>query len=715
MGCTPQERSQIILPTLIPSATPENFGWEGAQRAASDFLQAWRNRDYSTMHSLTTFATQDAIPLDEFQAIYENAQAEMTLLSFSYRENTLFRESQTVFVLNYDVTFTTNILGDFTDPNRNMHLVIDDQASDWRVAWSPGDIFAEMGDGGVLRLERNIPNRLNIYDRSGTALADQNGRVVIVQVVRSQIPNAEACFNGLAAALDLTADEVQVRLDRAGVDWLADVGVIEANTYVRVHSDLERDCAAQFDARAVRRYPNGTLAPHIVGYVGYPDEEDVPAVQEAGFPRDAILGRSGIELSWDETLRGSPGGRLTILSPTGERLRLLSEAPPQPSQSVWLTIDSNLQAFVYQALSDAYATQAWGRRSPGAAAIVLDVNTGAILAMVSYPTFDVNAFTPFPEMGRAAAQAYVQQIQEDPRIPQLNRATQGIYPAGSVFKIVDTLAVTDSGVFPLDQTFSCSGVWEREGIVRYDWLTGGHGRLTLPQPLTQSCNPFYYEVGYQMNLVDPYLLPSYARRLGLGTPTGLTDIPESPGLIGDPDWLLNTRGEVWSFTEAISMAIGQGAVQVTPLQMARVTALVANGGTLYHPQLVLQAGIFGEQPSYTMQAEVMSETGIRSDVIELVREGMCAVTTSRSGTAEFVFRSSPLQDTIGVCGKTGTAQDLTDPDALPFGWFVSYAPRETPEIAVVVVVEDAGEGSEVAAPIVRRILEYYFLGITSTQ
>ncbi|NWF70585.1 MAG: hypothetical protein HXY40_15970 [Chloroflexi bacterium] len=713
IGCTPPPQQETLpLPTLAASGTPPNYSWEAAQRVASDFLSAWRNFDYAAMHRLTTVATQDATPLTDFTATYENARAEMTLLALNYRENTLLSQQTNVYILNYDVTFTTNILGEFSDLNRNLTLVMDTQVGDWRIAWSPGDIFAEMGDGAALRLERNIPNRLNIYDRSGTVLADQNGRVVVVQVVRQDIPNLEACLSSLATALNLTPEEVQTRLNNAGVDWLADVGIIEAQTYVTMHEGLERDCDAQFVPRAVRRYPNGTLAPHIVGYVGYPDEAGVAAVQEAGFPRDAILGRSGIEASWDETLRGRPGGRLVLLSRNGERLRALANAAPHPSQSVWLTIDADLQAFVLRALSEAYAANAWCARSPGSAAVIIDVNTGAILALVSYPTFDANAFTSFPEMGRAAAQTIVQQVQEDSRLPQLNRATQGIYPAGSVFKIVDTIAVTDSGIYPLDQTFNCGGAWERDGIVRYDWLEGGHGPLRLPGPLTQSCNPFYYEVGYQMNLADPYLLPEYARRLGLGAPTGLTDIPESPGLIGDPDWLLNTRGEEWNFTEAISMAIGQGAVEVTPLQIARLAALVANGGLLYRPQLVHQAGIFGEAPSYTMQPELMSDTGIAPEVIELTREGMCAVTTTVSGTAYFVFRDSPLQDSIGVCGKTGTAQDLTNPNSNPFAWFAAYAPRENPEIAIVVMVQNAGEGSEVAAPIVRRILEYYYLGMS---
>jgi penicillin-binding protein 2 len=211
-----------------------------------------------------------------------------------------------------------------------------------------------------------------------------------------------------------------------------------------------------------------------------------------------------------------------------------------------------------------------------------------------------------------------------------------------------------------------------------------------------------------MDSVDPNLLPSYAKKLGLGVPTGLTDVAESPGLIPDPEWMRVNLARNWTYSDAVNMSIGQGQVQVTPLQIARLTSIVANGGFLYRPQLVKQVGIVGDVPSYTMQPEVMSDPGLSAEAIATVRQGMCAVTTNQTlGTAEFVFRDSDLQ-LIGVCGKTGTAEDPAN--LITHAWFTAYAPRENPEIAIAVIVENAGEGSGVAAPIVRRILEYYFFG-----
>jgi penicillin-binding protein 2 len=272
-------------------------------------------------------------------------------------------------------------------------------------------------------------------------------------------------------------------------------------------------------------------------------------------------------------------------------------------------------------------------------------------------------------------------------------------------KIATTLAVLESGVYTNDQRYVCGGIWQQEGLIKTDWNPNGHGVVTPMTAVTQSCNPFYYEVGYRMNQADPFLLPRYLRQFGLGQPTGLTDLVEDSGYIGDPDTVRLKNGN-WSFADATVMAIGQGEVEVTPLQIARLTAAIANGGTFYQPQLVLKTGIL-DTVSSEMQPQVNGNLNVRPDVLALVQQGMCDVTTQAYGTAEFVFRDSPLQE-IGVCGKTGTAQNLPKPTT--HAWFAAYAPRETPEIAVVVMVEDAGEGSAVAAPITRAILEYYFFG-----
>ncbi|MBZ0294651.1 MAG: penicillin-binding protein 2, partial [Anaerolineae bacterium] len=203
-------------------------------------------------------------------------------------------------------------------------------------------------------------------------------------------------------------------------------------------------------------------------------------------------------------------------------------------------------------------------------------------------------------------------------------------------------------------------------------------------------------------------------RMGLGSETGLNEggLAEASGLIIDPDWLRQRGGE-WRFSDAVNMAIGQGEVQVTPIQMVRMYAAIANGGYLYRPQLVEKAGILGETPSYTMEPDMMRDTGIKPEVLDVIYEGLCAVTSVPGGTAEHIFRHSPLQD-IGVCGKTGTAQATGD-GVPPHAWFVAWSPRENPQVAVVVMVENSNEGSAVAAPLTRDILEYYFFGEDSTD
>jgi penicillin-binding protein 2 len=709
VGCTPSASPSVeVLPTVasLPS-TPEHT-LVGAERVARAFLDAWSEGDFAAMYDLTAFASREAVTLESFTSVYEASQNEMTLQSLTYEAIALNREREDVAVFSYDVTFTTHILGEFSDPNRNLHLVVDPETDDWRVAWSPADIFAEMANGARLRLERIIPSRANIYDRDGEILADQNGSVVTVNVIKQDIPQYDTCIAILSEALGKPIPEILAKLDESAPDWLTEVGTIEPAVYVAMNARLEEVCDTQFNSRATRRYLQGTLAPHIIGYVGYPDEAGVPAVQAAGFDRDSILGRSGIEASWDETLRGSPGGRLVIVTPVGEVLRQVAQSSSQPSESVWLTLDSDLQAHALQIVSDAYraAADGWASESKGAAAVVMDVQTGAILAMVSYPTYDGNVFTAFPPRGREVAQQMLLEIQEDERVPQLNRVTQGLYPLGSVMKLVSSTAVADTGVYELDHSYTCTGIWNRD-ITRFDWRQGGHGTVTLSQAITQSCNPYFYEVGYNLNESNPEALPAYAHMMGLGQPTGFTDLPEAPGLIPNPEWKRTVLGLDWSFSDAVNISIGQGEVSVTPLQVVRMTAALANGGTLYRPQLVQQVGILGETPSYTVSPVPMSEIDIQTDVLNLVRDAMCAVTTSETGTAEYQFQNSELQ-TIGVCGKTGTAQDGSRADALSHAWFTAYAPANDPEIAIVVLVENSGEGSAIAAPIARDILEYYF-------
>lgn len=707
-GATPTPRA---LPTLFPSPTPPGLSLENAERVANIFLDAWQQRDFETMHRHISFASREASPFETFRTLYERIHETMTLDTMTYRGVTIGRSeaSPRVVYFTYDVTFQTRLVGEFSESGRNLPLIYDDIDGDWRVAWTSGAIFPELDRGGDLRLETTQANRANIYDRNGIVLAAQNERgIVTVNIVRREISDPETCMNLLSEATDLPIDVIRARFNTFAADWVNEIGTMEPQAYVQWQEQLVSVCEATFGNRPSRVYPNGNLMAHIIGSVGYPEEAELPELISQGFRQDSILGRNGIEGSWDEVLRGTPGTRLVIQTP-GEGGRTIANRPSEAAQSVWLTIDTKFQQQVLDLLTEAYARNAdtWGKVSRGAAAIVIDVNTGEILASVSYPTFDANAFVPFPSIGRQAAQDIVRKTQEDERRPLLNRVTQGTYPTGSVMKIATSMAAAASGaVNPLTR-FTCfgNGTFNRD-IARRDWLAAGHGVINMAGAITQSCNPYFYEAGYQMDLLDPWTFPNYLNQFGLGRATGIEDVAESVGLIGNPDWKRENRGLPWTFSDAVDMSIGQGLVEITPLQLVRMIAAVANGGTLYEPRLVKKAGLLNEF-TYMAEPEINGELGIGTDVLAIIREGMCDVTTKQWGTAEFIFNDSPLQGRIGVCGKTGTAEDTP---RTSHAWFGAYAPRDKPQIAVIVIVENAGEGSAVAAPLARDILEYYFFG-----
>lgn len=719
VGCgTSTPTAADPLPTLIPTSTPSGLNMEGAERVARAFLDAWQLQDLPTMHSLISLSNQAAYPLDDFRDRYQTAHNTLTLESVSYRGNAIQRDdlNPRIAFFNYTVTFNTRLLGEFTDgqPNgRNLRLIYEPALDAWRVAWSPGDIFPEMERGARLRLTTQPVNRANIYDRDGVVLADQEHLIITVNVVKGRVTDLNACTALLTDALVTPDEAIRIRLDNANADWTTEVGELEVNAFETWEQPLIDTCNATFGNRPARRYPNGNLLPHILGSVGYVDPEQVDAVTALGFQPDAILGRSGLELQWDEALRGQPSITLRLESGDGTPLRTIASRPATVAQSLWLTIDATLQQTVLEIMIRAYGNNAegWAQTSDGGSAVVIDLNTGAILAMVSYPTYDANAFAPFPVIGRNDANDAIDDINEDERRPLLNRPVQAAYPNGSTMKLATAIAAADSGVYELDERYVCTGIWSREeNFTRYDWFAPGHGSLTLAGGVTNSCNPYFYEAGYHLYERDPYLLPTYMRMLGLGMPSGLTDIVEVSGFVGDPERLRVVSGRQWTVSDSVNMAIGQGEVAVTPLQVAQVASAIANDGTRYTPHIVQQVGLLGDY-SYVAEPTPYEKATVEPAVFAVIREGMCDVTTASTGTAEFVFRPKPDLQALGVCGKTGTAQAFVDGQpAQPHAWFVAYAPRDEPEIAVVVMIENAGEGSGVAAPIAADIMDYYFFG-----
>ena len=700
------EQSALPLPTLAADPTSDS-DLESAGQVARLFLDAWLRGDFDEMHSWLTFRNRELTPLDEFRAIYQNARDTLTLTRLEYKPVNLTGE-RSVLALQYDMTFHTRILGRFTDKKRLLHLVIDPQVGGWRIAWSPADIFAELGEGARLVFESQIPSRANIYDRDGETLADQNGRMVRVLANNARIPDRDVCFKILAESLDKSLDEITDLFNvRSRADWIVDAGLIEPDVFIENNDLMQAYCRAEFRQQPTRRYLSGTLLPHVIGYVGYPDATQVADLEAIGFNAGTIIGKGGVEASMNDTLAGRPGGRLSLVAPDGRRLRVLSEVRSQIPESLWLTIDADLQAQVARLLESAYESSPWSEESKGAAVIVMDVNNGEILAMYSYPAYDGNALNPFPSIGAAEAFKGLEAIVEDERKPLLNRATQGIYPTGSVMKGLTAVAALESGVYDETTRYNCTGSWAYGTDVRYDWLRGGHGIMSVQSGITNSCNPFFYQAGFALNARDPWLLPSFGRLLGLGQLTGVNAVPEVAGNLPTPDNITRLTGLPWSYSHAVNLSIGQGEAQATPLQMLRLYAAIANGGYVLRPHLVRERGIL-DQRSTVAEREVMVDAQLDRAKLAIIHRGMCDVVNSYAGTAAHQFQGSPLVD-LGVCGKTGTAQ-VPGEDVPPHSWFIAYAPAKEPRIAIVTMVENAGEGSAVAAPLTREILEYYYFG-----
>ena len=459
--------------------------------------------------------------------------------------------------------------------------------------------------------------------------------------------------------------------------------------------------------RARRFYGHG-IATHIVGYVGPIPSEQLQFWQSRGYLESDLVGRAGIEYAYEEILAGKPQRTLRIVAQGGQVIRELTTSEGQAPQPVTLTIDRDLQEITAQTMADAVnrSRTNWGGISLGGAIVALDINSGEVLAMASYPSFDPHIFNPDTRYNVANQTA---RLNRDTRNPFTNKAIAEQYAPGSVYKIVTLLAAaSEEGIWDHAEQFNCEIEWygqERYGdarLVRYDWRLlenlKATGLVTMSGALSTSCNPFFWEMGARLFERDPNLQATYAEMLGLGNSTGINGLGiEAAGDVARPTITEEP-------TEAINNAVGQGNVSVTALQMAQVTAVIANGGTLWQPYIVDHIGMPGA-PGYQLvnQPTVIRQLELDEEALQIVRRGMCDVTTIEDfGTAWFVFQDAPYT----VCGKTGTAETAGQPNA----WFVAYYPADDPQIAFAGVMANSREGSEVVAPMIRRILDDY-LGV----
>lgn len=670
-----------IPPTEPPTATPLP---PSPEASAAAFLDAWEAGDYATMYALLSPESQAAIGPGDFEQRYQNALSAATVLTVTTRLHAVLQEqsqARASFHLELDTALVGTLITDTV-------MALSRHNRQWGVEWDAGLIWPQLAGDHYFRMNYSIPVRANIYDRNGLGLATE-GTNVTVGVVREKMEDEAALLETLSTLTGLAPNDIQARYATAQPSWRVPIADISAEQSVEYNDLLSSIPGLYREEKEGRRYPYGEAAPHVVGWVSPVPAEQLGVYRARGYRGDEWVGVSGLEAWGEDVLSGQHGGALVVVTGAGEEIALVAERSVAPGRAIYTTFDRGFQGQVQQIIAD--------RKG---AIVVLDARTGALRALASGPSFDTNIFIGAAgEVGRS-------QVLADPRRPLINRATLGTYPCGSVFKIITMGAgLEELGMQPQQTSFYCPGYWDGLGEAsrKRCWKEDGHGDIVLQDGLSASCNVVFYNVGKQLHDdVGPDVLPQYARSFGLGEKTGLEALPEEAGLVPDPAWRAE-RGGGWWPGDTVNLSIGQGDLKVTPLQIARMVAAVANGGTLLQPYVVdrIEAGV--ETPEQVTQPQAVGQLPISGVHLAAIQEGLLGVTTSAIGTASHRFAGLG----IAVAGKTGTAE-AGGVDADPHSWFAAYAPAGNPEIALAVMVENAGEGSTVAAPMARQVIEAYY-------
>lgn len=686
-ACAPSEVEVPSLPiTLAPPATPTPvptitpIPLPSADGAAATFLSAWSVGDYATMYNLLIDADQVNISSDQFRASYLNSLREATATAVRAQLRSLLRDGPRALA-GFRVEWQTTLFGPLEFDNT---MPLQWEGGGWRVDWTSKLVLPQLKDGLKLALLDYRPIRGNVYDRSGLGLA-VDGRVVTVGVVPGWIEDQVAVISHLSTITGVATEVIQDKIANSQPDWFVPIADVSPEVSVNNDELLSSLAGVTRRERTVRVYKTGDLAAHLVGYLGTIPPEQLEAWQARGYRGDEIVGRAGVEAWGEPYLAGRRGGRLVTLTEHNMEAGQVAEAVPRPGGSIYLTIDKGLQADAERILEE----------RPGAI-VVLDPNNGFVLAMASYPRFDPSLFAK--GIGQEAWKA----LNTDLNRPLVGRGTQGAYPPGSVFKIV-TMAVgmEKLGLTP-DATFVCTGTWDRLGdeFVKTCWLETGHGRINLQDGLAQSCDVVFYDIGLALHNADPQILPQMARAFGLGTVTGITGVEETGGLVPDLAWKLAEKGEGWFPGDTVNLSIGQSYLLTTPLQIANLLAAIGNGGTLYRPQLVHRI-VEPIGPEQANQPEVLARLPVSPERLAAIQAGLEGVVSGPRGTAREAFAGA----TFTAAGKTGTAETGQEE---PHAWFAGYAPAGSPQVAIAVLLEHAGEGSKKAAPVFRQMAEVFF-------
>ena len=579
-----------------------------------------------------------------------------------------------------------------------------------------------------VRLDTVKAGRGLIYDRNHQPLVTNVASYSAVVIPANLPKNGEQdVYFRLSRVIAVPPDVIgqQVRNSLQKSDPFTPVTVKEQLDQATVLTLAElRHSLPGVDVRysAVRQYTDGTLMSHIYGYVAPMTSSDYTQLRDRGYQLDDKIGKAGLEYTYEDQLRGTPGGEQVEVDASGRVLRQIAEVPPKPGNNLVLSIDMDLQQHVTDILQQSLNQY----QSPWGAAIMMDVHTGEILAYVSLPNYDPNMFS-----GPVSTTDY-QSLIDNPGKPLLDHAAADAYPPGSIFKVITGSAALQEGVANLNTTLTSRGAFsisnnpneKGPGSVVYDWAD--LGTLDFLHGLAMSSDIYFYCLSGgcptlpgggipTAQALGASTLAKYARDFGLGAKTGL-DLPdETPGLIPTPEWKQATQKDdhgnplPWVVGDTYFMGIGQGYDTATPIQMVRIAAALANGGDLLRPHIVHEVDDANGNVVVAPQREVVRHLAVSDQNLAYIRQGMTMAVEGGSAYTAFL----PGQH---IAGKTGTAEfgaaikpagDNTNGTYNEHGWFISFAPYDNPQVALV-VFHQKGNGAATAAPTAKRIWDYYF-------
>lgn len=668
-------------PTATPPPLPTATAIANADEVAHAYLAAWQQGDYAAMYQLLTPDSRVLVrDVPRLAAIYQTPLSAATVQQVETQLQSLLYQGEQA-VVGFGQTWQTTVFGPIQATNQ-MRLKYGEGV--WGVVWQPTLVLPQLGEGLSLAFLGASPTRGNIYDASGHALASV-GEIITVGVVPQQLENVEATVRHLSTITGGDAALMEDKIFEAQPDWFVPLATINFDISLQYDELFNSIPGVQRRVHQGRMYNDGDTAAHVIGYMGAIPEAERIDYRMQGYAGDELVGLMAVEAWGEPHLAGKRGGRLVTLSPSQQVVSEIATTTSHAGSHINLTFDTQFQATVERLLGE----------RPGAV-VVMEPQKGVIYALANFARFKPAVITPGFDVAEWLA-SYT-----DESRPLINRATQGLYPPASIFKIVTMAAALEAlGMSPQEQ-FSCPGYWDGLGsdFIKKCWIETGHGAINLFDGLTESCDVVFYNVGLALHQQDPNLLPLWAHHFGLGRPTTLQELPESSGVVPDNTWTQATLGQPYFDGDAVNSAIGQGYMLSTPLQITRMMAAIANGGLLVSPYVATEVVTVDGQVEPFPHAPTEA-IPISSNSLNLIQQSLAQVVSGAQGTARQAFVGFAQT----VAGKTGTAESGQEE---PHAWFSGYSPIEKPEVVITVLLEYAGEGSAQAAPLFREVAEAFF-------